>query len=568
MNLHLQAIVAVIPIVLTAVLLVGLHWPARRTMPIIYVTVIALALLVWQVSFTRVLASTVQSLFITFEVLMILIGAILLLNTLRYSGAVETIRAGFTTVSEDRRVQVIVIAWLFGSFLEGAAGFGTPAAIVGPLLVAVGFPPMAAVMIAMMTGAAAVSFGAVGTPNLIGIGGGLESVELTARLDQAGLDFSTYLQMIAVRSALIHVAVGSLMPVLMTIMLTRFYGRNRSWTEGLNIAPFALFAGFAFTIPYALTAIFLGAEFPSLLGSLVALPIVVLVARRGFLTPREIWDFPLESEWSLEWTGGLSSAPKPASRNGRSMPLWLAWLPYGLLAGLLVLTRLPQLPIGDALRRWARVNWSDIFGTGITTTTMPLYLPGTILLVVVALTVVLHHASRVEVRSAIDDSSKTLLGAGVVLLFTIAMVRVYINTGVNAAGLASMPLAMAGWVAENAGQEWPVIAPAVGAMGSFIAGSATVSNLMFSLFQLGVADGLELPGATIVALSDVGAAAGNMIAIHNVVAVSATVGVLGREGATLRKTIIPTLVYVLLAGVIGFVAVSAGIAGDPLGNGP
>jgi lactate permease len=142
------------------------------------------------------------------------------------------------------------------------------------------------------------------------------------------------------------------------------------------------------------------------------------------------------------------------------------------------------------------------------------------------------------------------------------MVRVYINSGVNGADLVSMPLVMAEWVAVNVGQVWPLFAGVTGALGAFIAGSNTVSNLMFSAFQFGVADRLLMSGALIVALQAVGAAAGNMVAIHNVVAASATVGLLGREGATLRRTILPTAYYLLVIGILGLVAVHGVGVGD------
>ena len=153
------------------------------------------------------------------------------------------------------------------------------------------------------------------------------------------------------------------------------------------------------------------------------------------------------------------------------------------------------------------------------------------------------------------ESSKILLGAGFVLIFTVPMVRIYINSGINTIGLPSMPVAMAQWVAENVGKIWPFFAPWIGALGAFIAGSNTVSNLMFSLFQHSIADKLMISGITVVALQAVGAAAGNMIAIHNVVAASATVGLLGKEGIILRKTIIPTIYYVSTVGIMGLIVI-------------
>ncbi|MBN1293494.1 MAG: L-lactate permease [Candidatus Latescibacteria bacterium] len=561
MSLTLQALLAVLPIVIAAILLIGLRWPAKRAMPIVYIVAAVIALTTWGVSFSRVIASTIQGLFITFNILYIIFGAIFLLNTLKHSGAVTAIRAGFTSISNDKRVQVVIIAWLFGSFIEGAAGFGTPAAIASPLMVALGFPAMAAVMIGMMIQSTPVTFGAVGTPILIGVRGGLENPELTAKLAAAGTNLESYLRIIAAESAILHGITGTLIPLLMVVMMTRFFGRNKSWSEGLSITPFAIFGGLAFTIPYSLTGVFLGPEFPSLLGALIGLAIVTLAARKGFLLPNDTWDFAPAEEWDSEWIGQIEI--KLDAIGKKSMSIWLAWIPYILVALFLVITRLPQLPVGTILKS-LNIQWVDIMGTGITGSSQPLYLPGTILVSVVLITYLIHRMKINELKRAFSESSKILLGAGFVLIFTVPMVRIYINSGVNSIGFSSMPVAMAEWVAVNVGSVWPLFAPSIGALGAFIAGSNTVSNLMFSLFQFSVAERLAISGAMVVALQAVGAAAGNMIAIHNVVAASATVGLLGQEGTTLRKTILPTVYYVLVVGIMGLLAIYVLGITDPL----
>lgn len=563
MPLYLQALLAALPILLAAVLLVGFRWPARRVMPLVYFLTAGIGLFVWGMSFDTVAASTIQGLFITFDILFIVFGAILLLAVLKQSGAIAVIRQMFVDISPDRRIQVVIIAWLFGSFLEGASGFGTPAAIVAPLLVALGFPAMAAVMIGLMIQSTAVTFGAVGTPVLVGITGGLESSVLDARLAAIDLTFDDYRRLITGQAAIVHGIVGTLMPVFMVVMMTRFFGVNRSWTEGLSILPFALFSGLAFTIPYMLTGVLLGPEFPSLLGALVGLVLVTTATRRGLFVPQDTWDFPPESDWLDDWRGTLQTQTPDVQRNGR-LPIWLAWLPYGLLAVGLVLTRLPALGIGAWLQSALRIEWASIFGTPISASTAPLYLPASVLVLVVLLTVVLHRMRLNQVRAAFNEASGILLSAGFVLLFAVPMVRVYINSGFNAADFSSMPIAMAEWAAANVGAVWPLLAPTVGALGAFIAGSNTISNLMFSLFQFSIAERLAVSGAFVVALQAVGAAAGNMIAIHNIVAAAATVGLLGREGALLRKTIIPTLYYVLFAGLLGLLGIYLIGVGDPL----
>jgi len=157
-----------------------------------------------------------------------------------------------------------------------------------------------------------------------------------------------------------------------------------------------------------------------------------------------------------------------------------------------------------------------------------------------------------------------LLSAGFVLIFTIPLVRILINSGVNGAELASMPITMSTWVAQSVGDIYPFFASWVGALGAFIAGSNTVSNMMLAQYQFGVAEALGLSTALMVALQAVGAAAGNMIAIHNVVAASAVVGLLDREGETLRTTVIPTIYYLVATGIVGLVGMYILGITDPL----
>ena len=559
------ALLAVLPILAAGILLVGFRIPAKLAMPIVYLVAVVLAFAAWQVEPMRLAAATIQGLFISFDLLFIIFGAILLLHTLEKSGGVAAIRRSFHGVSDDRRVQLVIIAWLFGAFIEGAAGFGAPAAVAAPLMVAMGFPAASAVMIGMMIQSTPVTFGAVGTPVLVGLAGGLAGAEFDAALGAAGMEMSDYLRLVTRRIVVLHGIAGILMPTFMVVMLTRFFGRNRSWTEGLSVLPFTLFGGLAFVVPYVLIGFVLGPEFPSLLGAPVGLAIVVFAARRGFLVPKDTWEFAEASNWPSEWVSGLEISDEEDHPGGQAGAISapVAWAPYALLGLLLVITRLPQLPVQGLLQAPA-IAWQDIFGTGISASTTPLYLPGFVLIVVVGITFFLHRMSAPVLASATRNAARVLVGAGFVLVFTVPMVRVYINSDVNGAGLASMPLEMAEWVANSVGTVWPMFAGMTGALGAFIAGSNTVSNLMFSAFQYGVAEQLAVSTMMIVALQAVGAAAGNMVAIHNVVAASATVGLLGKEGATLRKTILPTIYYLLVIGTLGLIAVNLMGISDPL----
>ncbi|MFZ5826437.1 MAG: L-lactate permease [Bacillota bacterium] len=549
MSTGLQALLALAPILTVFVFLVILRWPAKRAMPLAFVVVSVVALTVWQIKPVAVAASAAQGVVVAGTILWIVFGALLLLATLKESGAVSTIRRGFMSISPDRRVQAIIVGWLFGSFIEGAAGFGTPAAVAGPLMVALGFPAAAAVMVGLIIQSTPVTFGAIGTPILVGVNTGLNADLVKNFLSTNGLQYMPYLESIAVKAALVHATAGTLIPLFLCAFLTGFYGKNRSFLEGLKAWKFALFSALAMTIPYLLVATFLGPEFPSLLGALIGLGIVVTAAKNGFLVPKETFDFPARKYWGADWHGTFEAE---VGEERKGMTLAKAWLPYLLVAGILVLTRLNQLPLKKFLSG-IKFNWANIFGTNISQAIDPLYNPGTYFILVSLAVYFLHSMKGDELKRAWSSAGKQVWGAAPALLFAVPMVRVFINSGGGEAGLQSMPLTLATGVAGAVGDAWPFFAPWIGALGAFVAGSNTVSNMMFSLFQWGVADKIGAIREVVVAVQAVGGAAGNMITVHNVVAAAAVVGLAGMEGVMIRKTIIPMSYYCLLAGSMAFI---------------
>ena len=551
MEQYLAAFFAFMPILLAGGFVIGLRWPASRAMPIGYLSAAGLALYFWKVPGLQVAAASVKGLVIAASLLYIVFGAILLLNTLRESGGLAVIRRGFTSLSPDRRVQVIVIAWLFGAFIEGSAGFGSPAAVVVPLLVGLGFPPLAAIISGMLIQSTPVSFGAVGTPILVGISDGLSNVLGGV----SEVDREAFLQEVTGNVALLHAACGTFIPLTVVCILTRYFGVNRSWAEGLRAWRFALFAAFSMTVPYVLVAQWLGPEFPSLLGSLVGLAIVVPAARAGFLLPRDgVWDFPDRNIWPAGWSarGGVPG-PEPTV----SMGFARAWMPYILVVILLVLTRLKGVQFaGEPVGVWLRgacFEAPDLFGTGIGAKFQPLYLPGGIFIAASLATIFLHRMSRVAFHRAVRDSYRTMLKASVALVFTVPMAQVFINSAT--AATPGMPHALATGVAALAGDAWPLFSTFIGGFGAFVAGSNTISNMTFAEFQYLAALKIEADPGWVTALQAVGGAAGNVICIHNVVAASAVVGMVGREGSVIRKTFLPFAGYALFAGSLGYAVI-------------
>ena len=560
------AVLSLLPIATVAVFLVVLRWPASRAMPLTYAVAVVLALFVWQVPGLQVVAATINGLVIALTLLYIIFGAILLLNTLQESGALRTIRRGFTDISSDRRVQVIIVAWLFGSFIEGSAGFGTPAAVAVPLLVGLGFPGMAAVMAGMIIQSTPVSFGAAGTPIMVGVNTGLSADPAIAQYAaQLGYtEWTDFLHFIGFKVAVLHAIAGTLVPLILVSFMTRFFGKNKSFAEGLRVWKFALFAAFAMTIPYVIFGYLLGPEFPALLGGLVGLAIVVPAARAGFLVPppERAWEFEDKSQWPADWTGSVE-VKDIGSRHG-DMGMFRAWSPYVLVALLLVLSRLTEVPVlgwplpfkGWLTSALATFGWANIFGTDISASVRPFYSPGSIFIVASLVTFFIQRINPEAYVKSWTTSLKVSAAASVALVFTVPMVQIFINTGGGAAGYDRMPVALADGVASLTGSAWPIFAPFIGGIGAAVAGSNTVSNMMFSLFQFEMGERILVDPTWIVALQAIGGAAGNMICVHNVVAASAVVGLLGREGSVIRLTLMPFVYYALLPGSIGYLIVS------------
>ena len=567
MSTSILAILSLLPIISVAIFLVMLRWPASRAMPIAYVVAAALALFVWQLPIPKILAASVNGLIIAGTLIYIIFGAILLLNTLQQSGAMNTIRQGFSDITPDRRIQVIIIAWLFGTFIEGSAGFGTPAAVAVPLMVGLGFPAMAAVVAGMIIQSTPVSFGAMGTPILVGVNTGLSADPgMSAYAMELGFsEWEDFLGFIGTKIAIIHATAGTFIPLLVTSVMTRFFGANRSFADGFKVWKFAIFAALSMTIPYLIVATFLGPEFPSMFGGMIGLAIVVTAAKNGFLMPDETekWDFDAKENWEEEWSGSMQ-ASNSASTNENSMGLIRAWSPYLFVAGLLVLTRLRALNMEAFLRSdhplvtW---SWTEIFGSDISASFQPLWSPGTIFIVVSLITILVHGLKTSDYKIAFTSSLKTLVPASTALVFTVPMVQVFINSSGGAAGYEQMPIALAEGVANLAGSAWPFFSTFIGGLGAFVAGSNTVSNMMFSLFQFGVGERILADPTWIVALQAVGGASGNIICVHNVVAASAVAGLIGKEGSVIRKTLLPFLYYALMTGALGYgiVNLSSGV---------
>ena len=279
MSVELLAMVAVLPILVALILMVGMRWPATKAMPLAWLVCAVSGILVWGLSPGYVAALTLQGIVTAIGVLIIVFGAILILFTLEKSGGMETIQYGMQNISRDKRVQAIIIGYMFAAFIEGAAGFGTPAALAAPLLLALGFPAMAAAIICLVFNSFPVSFGAVGTPIVMGLSP-LKPI-LDAGVADGGMTYAAFYKIVGEYCTMMHIPMAFILPVFMLGFMTRFYGPNRTWSEGFSAWKYCIFAGVCFSVPYFIVAWTLGPELPSLIGGLIGLGIAALGKASG-----------------------------------------------------------------------------------------------------------------------------------------------------------------------------------------------------------------------------------------------------------------------------------------------
>ncbi|WP_019673691.1 L-lactate permease [Psychrobacter lutiphocae] len=556
-------ILALMPIITVFLLLVVLRLPAKYAMAASYLVTALLAIFVWHAGGAQVAAATTNGVIVALTILFIVFSAILLLNTLKESGAMIAIRRGFMDITPDRRVQAIIVAWLFCSLVEGSSGYGTPSAVGAPLLLALGFPAMAAVMVVLIIQSTPVSFGAVGTPLLVGVWSGIDNKQDLADSIQP-MTVADYLLQITANVGFFHAIIGVLIPLILSAFLTRFFGEKRSFIEGLKIWPFALFAGICFTLPYYLVAKFLGPEFPSLVGGFIGLIIVIPAAKRGFLMPKEIFDFGPRANWDKEWLGTLAREDFDDSVAPRFSVL-RAFSPYAIVIGLLIITRVVAPLKAFLVGEHGTIVFSNLYGSSISSKIQLLYSPGTILIITSLLCMYLYRMDKGSVKRSWTSSAKTMVSAAPALLLSVPMVQVFINSGSSAdvvTNLPAMPILLAESASAAFAHTWPLVSPWIGAMGAFIAGSNTISNMMFAYFQWSTAEQIGLGtdlAAQVIALQAIGGAAGNMISVHNVVAACAVVGLANKEGYVIRKTLVAMTYYVIQAGFLGMAVIFGGL---------
>jgi len=502
-------------------------WPSHISLPFAAALVYLLVLIHSRFDPNLVNASVVNGMLSALTPISIIWGAILLAQTMRRSGAEAVIGEWLKEVSANPVAQLMILGWAFPFMIEGSSGFGTPAAIAAPLLVGLGYEPMRVAILTLVVNAVPTTFGAVGTPMWFGF-------------SQVPLGPSEILS-VSWKSALVHSVAALFVPV---IALRFVVG----WAEIRQNLLYIYLSILSCVVP----SLFLARityEFPSLIGGAVGLCLSVLMAK---------WRVGLaHTQADKEMKRG------PSSKRGERMR---AFAPYLLLIAILTVTRVRFLP----LRAWLNaesprlaldlgslgrfsasaalvLKLDSIFGTSSGWSYHALFVPALIpFVVVVLLAMPLLGIDLPTIKTVAAETTNRLRSASITLMGALIMVQL-----MTLGGEGAQTMIIGRTLAGATGRSWPFFAPLLGALGAFFAGSTTVSNLTFAGIQDSIAGALGFDRTSILALQSVGAAMGNMVAISNIVAVLSILGLVNQEGLVLKRTIIPLLVYTLIAGISG-----------------
>lgn len=530
-----HAILAAIPLLLAFFLMVLRNVSASKSVGVSFLLTVLLVHFVWQVSTLDTAAYTVYGVLKAVDLLLIVAGAIFLQNTLKKAGLMDVIRSGFQTISPDPRIQAIIIGYLFGAFIEGSAGFGTPAALAAPLLVGLGFPAVPACVVSLISNSTPVPFAAAGTPTLTTISNMAD--QLTA--SSVGQEWFTRE---VTHKVCVYLGVGGLVvPILLVAVLVLCFGeREQRLRRILEMVPFSLLAALTFLVPYYLLGTFLGSEFASIVGAIAGMFLTVLAARFHILVPKHRWRFRTDAA-----TPQTDLGTPPTTGQ-----FFLAWTPYLAIAVLLFVTRVDAFGLKDILKG-IYIPIHNILGVdGLNLDFQWAYNPGIFPFGVVALvTALVRRVPGRETAQVARDTGRQLANLTVALIAGVAMVQLMMHSGENGSGLDSMLSQISQLMVNLVGAAFPYMSPVIGIFGAFVSGSCTVSSTLFGPLQYETAELLGLSTTTIVALQLTGGALGNMICINNVVAVTSTTNAPGNEGRIIRTNLLPCLVYCAIVWV-------------------
>lgn len=521
-----EVILALAPIaILVALMTKSNPWPSYKALPLAAVLMYLVKTVGFGLEANTANAVAFAAIFEALTPILIVWGAIFLFSTMEHSGAMDVIRKKLATVTGNKIGQLMIVGWAFAFLVEGASGFGTPAALAAPILVGLGFTPLRAALFCLIMNSVPVSFGAVGTPTWFGF-------------QSLGLSDEQLIQ-VGIRATTIHGVAALVIPLVALRFMT-------SWEEIRANLGFIYLSILSCVVPYIVLS-FYSLEFPAIIGGFVGLIATVIFAKYNIGLKR-----------SEGWESREQVAGKAVLKA--SFPIWGTVL-------VLVVTRIQQLGLKGlmtsmeplwsvelgslgvfTLSKSLALSMDGVFGAeDVGWAFKTLYVPSLIPFILVSvISFGLFRMSRKQCGKVASEAAGRMYLPAVALFGALVLVQLLRHGGEQ-----SCAAIIGASLAEVLGQGWTFGAPFLGALGSFFSGSATVSAMTFGAIQENAAISLGMDPVVILAMQSVGGSMGNMVCIHNIVAVSTVVGLEHKEGYLLKRTVVPLVIYGVIAGLVG-----------------
>ena len=494
-------ILAIVPVLLLIVLMAFFKMPGDRSSVISLIVTMLIALFGFHFAIDDLACSFLYgALKAVSPILIIIVMAIFSYNVLLKTRKMEIIKQQFTSISTDKSIQVLLLTWGFGGLLEAMAGFGTAVAIPAAILISLGFKPVFSAVVSLIANSVATAFGAIGTPVLV--------LAKDTSLDVLQLSTNVVLQL------------SVLMFLIPLVLLFLTNPKLKALPKNIFLA---LLVGGVSLVGQYLAARYMGAESPAIIGSILSIIVIVIY--------------------------GKLTAPKEerARKNPlRTKDILNAWSIYLLILLLIILTS----PLFPGLRHTLENNWVTRISLPVGDSTLNYTISwlthaGVLLFIGTFIGGLIQGAGVKEMFTVLWHTVKQLKKTFITVICLVGL-----STIMDTAGMIAV---IATALATATGSLYPLFAPVIGCLGTFITGSDTSSNILFGKLQASVAGHINVSPDWLSAANTVGATGGKIISPQSIAIATSASNQQGKEGEILKAAIPYALAYVVITGVIVFI---------------
>ena len=440
----------------------------------------------------------------------IIIAAMFTYNLCQETGAMDLIKKMLTSVTNDKRVLVLILAWGFGGFMEAVAGFGTAVAIPAAIMVGLGFDPLFSAVACLIANAAPPTFGSIGIPTTTAAGlVGMDPIVLSG-------------------PSMNMLAIPAFLSPFIIVWLT---GRSEN-KKGM--VGFTLLASLSYVFPALAVAHFVGAEFVDLVGNTVSL--ILMVAAAKLMRPASDPSFELEA-----------GAVDGSSGKIPSFGYMTAWAPYIIMLVLLIVSSKLVAPVNAFLGRFTS-RFVVFSGEGGATVSLAWIGKGGVMIFIAGVIGgLIQGASPATMWKVLVNTCKSMWKAIATIIFILAVAKVM--------GYSGMTSSIATLLASLTGSFFPALAPIVGIIGTFVTGSTTSSGILFARMQAEVAEQISVNPVSLVAANMAGGAIGKLISPQSIAVAIAAIKLEGADGKIMAQTVKYCLVFGFIVCVLSYMTV-------------